>query len=208
MAENRERYGNEIVDHGDPEIVLHHAHGLARKAEHGDDFRVFLARHIHDHARKTLLHAGVIEPRGELAQAFVERVGQAKGDLHLIGQFGIGFYSAFMVADKVTVETRKAGSQEAFVWESEGQGTYVTRPIPLEAPVTRATRGPAITSPCRLRPACPPRSRRRLRRCRTWSVASSRPSAAVRVRPASTSCASFSGKTKNCVPGWFKPNEI
>jgi molecular chaperone HtpG len=42
----------------------------------------------------------------------------------LIGQFGVGFYSAFMVADKVKLVTRRAGSEEAIAWESDGAGTY------------------------------------------------------------------------------------
>ncbi len=42
----------------------------------------------------------------------------------LIGQFGVGFYSAFMVADKVTMVTRKAGDEAATTWESDGDGTY------------------------------------------------------------------------------------
>ncbi|MFD7908311.1 molecular chaperone HtpG [Kitasatospora sp. NPDC059747] len=42
----------------------------------------------------------------------------------LIGQFGVGFYSAFMVADKVTLRTRRAGSEQGTVWESDGEGTY------------------------------------------------------------------------------------
>ncbi|MDP4021257.1 molecular chaperone HtpG [Methylobacterium sp. NEAU 140] len=42
----------------------------------------------------------------------------------LIGQFGVGFYSAFMVADRVTVTSRRAGSDEAWTWASEGQGSY------------------------------------------------------------------------------------
>jgi molecular chaperone HtpG len=42
----------------------------------------------------------------------------------LIGQFGVGFYSAFMVADKVTLRTRRAGTDSGTLWESEGQGTY------------------------------------------------------------------------------------
>ncbi|MBN1379161.1 MAG: molecular chaperone HtpG [Gammaproteobacteria bacterium] len=48
---------------------------------------------------------------------------QAK-DTQLIGQFGVGFYSSFIVADKVTVLTRKAGDKKAVRWESEGSGTY------------------------------------------------------------------------------------
>ncbi|MFJ9846691.1 molecular chaperone HtpG [Kitasatospora sp. NPDC101155] len=42
----------------------------------------------------------------------------------LIGQFGVGFYSAFMVADKVTLQTRRAGTEQGTVWESDGEGTY------------------------------------------------------------------------------------
>ncbi|MFA6037584.1 MAG: molecular chaperone HtpG [Legionellales bacterium] len=48
---------------------------------------------------------------------------QAK-DANLIGQFGVGFYSTFIVADKVSVLTRHAGSDEAVLWESDGQGDY------------------------------------------------------------------------------------
>ncbi|MFD6876385.1 MULTISPECIES: molecular chaperone HtpG [unclassified Streptomyces] len=43
---------------------------------------------------------------------------------NLIGQFGVGFYSAFMVADKVTLRTRRAGGEEGTRWESDGEGTY------------------------------------------------------------------------------------
>ena len=64
--------------------------------------------------------------------------GAATGDL--IGQFGIGFYSAFMVADRVTVETRRAGTDAAWRWESDGQGAYTNEPLGLEAAPTRGTR--------------------------------------------------------------------
>ena len=47
----------------------------------------------------------------------------------LIGQFGVGFYSSFMVADKVTLTTRKAGETEGVRWESEGAGTYTVEPV-------------------------------------------------------------------------------
>ena len=45
----------------------------------------------------------------------------------LIGQFGVGFYSAFMVAERVTLATRRAGQDEGTVWESDGEGTYTMR---------------------------------------------------------------------------------
>ena len=48
---------------------------------------------------------------------------QAK-DANLIGQFGVGFYSSFIIADKVTLITRRAGSKDAVKWESTGEGDY------------------------------------------------------------------------------------
>lgn len=59
-------------------------------------------------------------------RAFSQSLAEAKpGDRpSLIGQFGVGFYSAFMVADRVEVTSRRAGSEEAWCWSSEGQGNY------------------------------------------------------------------------------------
>ena len=54
----------------------------------------------------------------------------------LIGQFGVGFYSAFMVADRVEVTSRRAGSEAAFVWVSEGRGEFTIGPATREAPGT------------------------------------------------------------------------
>ena len=66
--------------------------------------------------------------------------GAGKTNADLIGQFGIGFYSAFMVADRVTVETRKAGSTEAFSWNSDGKGSYTIAPLALNEAPQRGTR--------------------------------------------------------------------
>lgn len=72
-------------------------------------------------------------------RAFLDRLSAAPADegaargAELIGQFGIGFYSAFMVADRVTVETRKAGESEAWTWSSDGKGAYTIAPLALDA---------------------------------------------------------------------------
>jgi len=74
----------------------------------------------------------VVENLGTIAKsgtaAFMKAMEESKkGDAiapELIGQFGVGFYSAFIVADKVIVETRKAGEGEAVRWESDGLGSY------------------------------------------------------------------------------------
>lgn len=69
-----------------------------------------------------------------------EEGGAGKTSADLIGQFGIGFYSAFMVAERVVVETRKAGSQEAFSWTSDGKGSYTIAALALEEAPKRGTR--------------------------------------------------------------------
>ena len=58
----------------------------------------------------------------EFVKAMQEAASSKNGDL--IGQFGVGFYSSFIAADKVIVETRKAGSDKSWIWESEGEGSY------------------------------------------------------------------------------------
>ena len=58
----------------------------------------------------------------------------------LIGQFGVGFYSAFMVADRVDVISRRAGSDEAALWSSDGQGSYTVSTVDLAEAPARGTR--------------------------------------------------------------------
>ncbi len=65
---------------------------------------------------------------------------EAKKDSNLIGQFGVGFYSAFMVADRVEVTSRRAGKQEAYRWASDGKGDYSIDPVPaFDAPGAHPT---------------------------------------------------------------------
>lgn len=64
------------------------------------------------------------------AKAFMQMNAEMKSKPELIGQFGVGFYSAFMVADKVTLHTQKAGSNDGTIWESQGDGTYSLDSVP------------------------------------------------------------------------------
>jgi molecular chaperone HtpG len=70
----------------------------------------------------TLAKSGTAELRQQLREA--KNLKDTAASEELIGQFGIGFYSSFMVADKVELLTRKAGESEATRWESGGEGTY------------------------------------------------------------------------------------
>jgi len=73
--------------------------------------------------------------------AFLDRLGRERSDdVALIGQFGVGFYSAFMVADEVIVRSRKAGEAEGWEWRSDGKGRFTIAPAEGETP-----RGTAIT---------------------------------------------------------------
>src|SRR6201992_1787311 len=76
----------------------------------------------------TLAKSGTAELRQQLREAKNAAVSE-----ELIGQFGIGFYSTFMVADKVELLTRKAGESAATKWESSGDGTYTIASVE-EAP--------------------------------------------------------------------------
>ena len=78
-----------------------------------------------------MTHDEVIENIGTIARSgtkkFVEALQANKKDddnVNLIGQFGVGFYSVFMVADKVSLVTRKAGTDSAVQWESDGKGEF------------------------------------------------------------------------------------
>src|SRR6201997_4057490 len=63
--------------------------------------------------------------------AFVNQLsGDARNDMSLIGQFGVGFYSAFMVAEKVEVLSRKAGESQGWRWVSDGRGEFTVEPLP------------------------------------------------------------------------------
>jgi len=88
----------------------------------------------------------MIEALGTIARsgtrAFMERIeAQKQGEgAQLIGQFGVGFYSCFMVADRVDVVSRRAGAEEAWLWSSDGKGGYSVAPIDVTDAPARGTR--------------------------------------------------------------------
>ena len=76
-------------------------------------------------------------------RAFIERLAQANDGAGLIGQFGVGFYSAFMVADSIEVTSRRAGAAEAWVWTSSGGAGFEIAPA-TETQGAQVTRGTEI----------------------------------------------------------------
>ena len=86
---------------------------------------------------EVVANLGTIASSG--TRRYLESLGDRKADANLIGQFGVGFYSAFVVADKVSVTSRRAGDDVAVQWESDGKGEYTL------ADATEAPRGTTVT---------------------------------------------------------------
>jgi molecular chaperone HtpG len=114
------------------------------------EFRVVLTP---DKEKRTLVladngigmnHDELIENLGTIARsgtaAFMQQLsGDQRKDMSLIGQFGVGFYSAFMVAEKVEVVSRKAGDAEAWRWVSDGKGEFTIEPAEKDRRGTEIT---------------------------------------------------------------------
>src|SRR6201992_1394760 len=76
-------------------------------------------------------------------KAFVTRLAEARDGAGLVGQFGVGFYSAFMVADRIVVTSRRAGASEVWTWSSSGGAGFEVAPAG-EEDAKRVTRGTEI----------------------------------------------------------------
>ena len=76
-------------------------------------------------------------------KAFVAKLAEAKDGAGLIGQFGVGFYSAFMVAERIVVTSRRAGASEVWTWSSSGGAGFEVAPA-SEEDATRVARGTEI----------------------------------------------------------------
>ena len=139
---NHEIFLRELISNASDAIDKAHFESLTnRDLLEGDDaFEIFLVPDKESHTLSIsdngigMNKEELIENIGTIAKsgtkAFLEQLKKAKesgesvDDKEMIGQFGVGFYSAFMVADKVTIVTRKAGEQQAWKWESAADGNY------------------------------------------------------------------------------------
>jgi len=128
--------------------------GLGNPALLGDDSEPRITVTLDPEARRLIVEDnGIGMSEGELAEAlgtiarsgtkaFMEKIAgsQDGGNSHLIGQFGVGFYSAFMVADQVEVISRRAGADSAASWSSDGLGTYTIQSVETSDAPVRGTR--------------------------------------------------------------------
>jgi molecular chaperone HtpG len=117
-----------------PELKVHVSFDLAAKTVTVLDNGVGMS------AEEAVAHLGTIARSG--TREFMAKLeGDQKKDANLIGQFGVGFYSGFIVADRITVESRRAGlsAEEGVRWTSDGSGQFEVETI------TRAERGTDVT---------------------------------------------------------------
>ncbi len=139
---NREIFLRELISNASDAIDKIHFEGLTNKdiLEGDDSYEVFLVPDEKTHTLSIsdngigMSREELIENIGTIAKsgtkAFLQKMLAAKesnsavSGKELIGQFGVGFYSAFMVSEKITVITRKAGEKQAYKWESAGDGSY------------------------------------------------------------------------------------
>ncbi|WIW70231.1 molecular chaperone HtpG [Anaerosinus gibii] len=136
---NREIFLRELISNASDAIDKLRFESLTNREllEGKEDFEIFLVPDKDSHTLTIsdngigMTYDEVIENVGTIAKsgtkAFLEKLKEEKEsttDKDLIGQFGVGFYSAFMVAEKVTLITRKAGETKAVKWESTGDGSY------------------------------------------------------------------------------------
>lgn len=167
LYSNREIFLRELVSNASDACDKLRYEGLTNAAllDGSGDFRISIE--VNSKAKTLSIadngigmnHQDLLDTLGTIARSgtssFLENLKQNKGGsgdgdgedgeadkdaaLGLIGQFGVGFYSSFMVADKVDVLTRKAGEQEAFLWSSDGKGEFSIEPA------ERDERGTTVT---------------------------------------------------------------
>ncbi|SEI79758.1 molecular chaperone HtpG [Paraburkholderia diazotrophica] len=129
-----EAIANNALYENDPNLRIRVSFDKAARTVSIDDNGIGMSRD------ETISHLGTIARSGT-KEFFGKLSGDQQKDAALIGQFGVGFYSGFIVADKITVETRRAGlpASEGVRWVSSGEGDFAVESI------ERAQRGTTIT---------------------------------------------------------------
>jgi molecular chaperone HtpG len=154
LYSNKEIFLRELISNASDAADKLRFEALAAPELHGDDAE-FGIRVACDRDARTISVSDngigmsrdeLVENLGTIARSgtaeFLSRMtGDEKEDARLIGQFGVGFYSAFIVADRVVVETRRAGLEagDGVRWESDGQGEFTVETAEVENRGTRVT---------------------------------------------------------------------
>jgi len=154
LYSNKEIFLRELVSNASDACDKLRFEALNNSALYGDDSDLKIRVSFNKEARTiTISDNGIglsrdeaVEHLGTIAKSgtrefFSALTGDQAKDAHLIGQFGVGFYSSFIIADKVTVVSRRAGleSNQAVCWESGGEGDYTVEMV------EKGTRGTDVT---------------------------------------------------------------
>ncbi len=142
---HREIFLRELISNSSDALNKLHFTSLTNADVLGDDAELKIEIDLNEEEKTFSIHDnGVgmtrdefIANLGTIASSgtgkFIKQMtGDSKTDLDLIGQFGVGFYAVFMVADEVTVDSRSYESEEGFRWISKGTGSYTIEPIELK----------------------------------------------------------------------------
>ena len=148
---NREIFLRELISNASDALDKRYFEGLTDKSKNAAKKDLWIKITPDKEARTLVIEdtgIGMNEAELESNLGTIARSGSAEfrealekntSKIDIIGQFGVGFYSAFMVAKQVTVETRPAGSEEAFRWVSSGQDGYTISKIEKDTAGTRIT---------------------------------------------------------------------
>ncbi len=151
LYSNKEIFLRELISNASDAADKLRFEALGKPELLGDDELAIRIELDKDKRRLAVVDNGIgmsreelIDNLGTIARSgtaeFLERMtGDKQHDARLIGQFGVGFYSAFIVADRVTVETQRAGGEQAVRWESDGEGEFTVEDIERKERGTRVT---------------------------------------------------------------------
>ncbi|MCP4752052.1 MAG: molecular chaperone HtpG [Proteobacteria bacterium] len=142
---HREIFLRELISNASDALNKLHFASLTDQTVLGDDAELKIDIKL-DEDKKTfsitdngigMTHDELVSNIGTIASSgtsnFLKKLtGDSKTDLELIGQFGVGFYAVFMVAEEVTVDSRPVESEQGFRWVSQGTGSYTIEPIEMK----------------------------------------------------------------------------